>query len=101
MRSIRGVARLAAVLMVFFVVLPLPALAQSAANTGQIVGQVLDPSKAALANVRLARQNWTGAQEIAETIRRISNDSTLPNQILAASLSGRSAVLQERFEETE
>jgi tetratricopeptide (TPR) repeat protein len=44
----------------------------------------------ALANVRLARQNWTGAQEIAETIRRISNDSTLPNQILAASLSGRS-----------
>src|SRR5262245_1584657 len=45
---------------------------------------------AALANVRLARQNWTGAQEIAEAIRRISNDSTLPNQIVAASLSGRS-----------
>lgn len=45
---------------------------------------------AALANVRLARQNWTGAQEIAETIRRISNDNPLPNQILAASLSGRS-----------
>jgi tetratricopeptide (TPR) repeat protein len=45
---------------------------------------------ATLANVRLARQNWTGAQEIAESIRRISNDSALPNQILAASLSGRS-----------
>src|SRR5215468_664263 len=45
---------------------------------------------AALANVRLARQNWTGAQEIAETIRRINNDSPLPNQIMAASLSGRS-----------
>src|SRR5262245_6519317 len=45
---------------------------------------------AALANVRLARQNWAGAQEIAETIRRINNNSALPNQILAASLSGRS-----------
>ena len=26
-----------------------------------------------LADVRLARQNWIGAQEIAETIRRIGN----------------------------
>jgi putative PEP-CTERM system TPR-repeat lipoprotein len=45
---------------------------------------------AALGNVRLARQNWMGAQEIAESIRRVSNDNALPNQILAASLSGRS-----------
>ena len=44
----------------------------------------------ALANARLARQNWTGAQEIAESIRRISSDETVANQILAASLSGRS-----------
>jgi tetratricopeptide (TPR) repeat protein len=44
----------------------------------------------ALANVRLARQNWTGAQEIAERIRNISNDSPLASQILAASFSGRS-----------
>jgi len=29
----------------------------------------------------LARQNWTGAQEIADTIRRISNDNALSNQI--------------------
>ena len=45
---------------------------------------------AALASIRLARQNWAGAQEIAESIRRISNDNALSNQILAASLSGRS-----------
>jgi tetratricopeptide (TPR) repeat protein len=44
----------------------------------------------ALANVRLTRQNWTGAQEIAERIRNVSNDSPLASQILAASLSGRS-----------
>jgi tetratricopeptide (TPR) repeat protein len=45
---------------------------------------------AALANLRLARQNWTGAQEIADSIRRTnSNGSLLADQILAASLSGR------------
>ena len=45
---------------------------------------------AALADIRLARQNWSGAQEIAKSIRRISNDNALSNQIMAASLSGRS-----------
>ena len=44
----------------------------------------------ALANARLARQNWTGAQEIAERIRNVSNDSPLASQILAAAYSGRS-----------
>src|SRR5438046_1929503 len=70
MRSIRGVARLAAVLMVFFVILPLPALAQSAANTGQIVGQVLDPSKAALANVPIVVHNTATSFE-----REVRTDS--------------------------
>ena len=45
---------------------------------------------AALASIRLARQNWAGAQEIAESIRRISNDNVLFDQIMAASFSGRS-----------
>ena len=41
-----------------------------------------------LADVRLARQNWIGAQEIAETIRRIGNVGGLGDQIQAAALSG-------------
>jgi tetratricopeptide (TPR) repeat protein len=42
-----------------------------------------------LADVRLARQNWIGAQEIAETIRRIGNVGGLSGQIQAAALSGQ------------
>jgi tetratricopeptide (TPR) repeat protein len=44
----------------------------------------------ALADVRLARRNWAGAQEIAETIRRLGEDRGLADQILGAALSGRS-----------
>ena len=36
----------------------------------------------ALAQVRLARKNWSGAQEIAESIRRIDNSGGLADQIL-------------------
>jgi tetratricopeptide (TPR) repeat protein len=42
-----------------------------------------------LADVRLARQNWIGAQEIADTIRRIGDTRGIPDQILAAALSGQ------------
>jgi tetratricopeptide (TPR) repeat protein len=42
-----------------------------------------------LAKVRLARQNWIGAQEIAESIRRIGNDGGTADQILGAALVGR------------
>ena len=38
----------------------------------------------ALANVRLARQNWMGAQEVAERIRNVNSNSPLASQILAA-----------------
>jgi cellulose synthase operon protein C len=45
---------------------------------------------AALANLRLARQNWGGAQQVADSIRRSNNNGgLLADQILAASLSGR------------
>ena len=44
----------------------------------------------ALAEVRLARQNWVGAQEVAEAIRRIGNNNQgLADQILGVALSGR------------
>ena len=43
----------------------------------------------ALAQVRLARQNWNGAQEIAESIRRIDNSGGMADQILGAALIGR------------
>jgi predicted Zn-dependent protease len=42
-----------------------------------------------LAQVRLTRQNWAGAQEIAEKIRRIGNNGATADQILGASLIGR------------
>jgi predicted Zn-dependent protease len=42
-----------------------------------------------LADIRLARQNWIGAQEIAETIRRIGNTGGVGDQIQAAALSGQ------------
>ncbi len=42
-----------------------------------------------LEQVRLARQNWIGAQEIAESIRRIGNNGGTADQILGASLIGR------------
>jgi cellulose synthase operon protein C len=43
----------------------------------------------ALAQVRLTRQNWSGAQEIAESIRRIGNDGGAADRILGAALIGR------------
>ena len=42
-----------------------------------------------LAQVRLARQNWIGAQEIAESIRQIGNNGGTADQILGAALIGR------------
>jgi tetratricopeptide (TPR) repeat protein len=42
-----------------------------------------------LADVRLARQNWIGAQEIAEKIRQLGNQNILADQVLGAALSGR------------
>ncbi len=43
----------------------------------------------ALAQARLARQNYLGAQEIAEQIRKIGNQSDIADQILGAALIGR------------
>ncbi len=43
----------------------------------------------ALAGVRLARQNWVGAQEVAEAIRRTGKTQAIADEILGASLVGR------------
>ena len=43
----------------------------------------------ALADIRLARQNWIGAQQIAEKIRQIGDRQALSDQILAAALNGQ------------
>ena len=50
------------------------------------------PVLTTLAEVRLARQNWIGAQEIADTIRRIGNARGLGDQIMAAALNGRGQI---------
>jgi len=42
----------------------------------------------ALAQAKLARQDWAGAQQIAEAIKRIGNSDVLADQILGAALSG-------------
>ena len=47
----------AILLLGFTLTIPTPLRAQSAANTGQIVGQVLDPSKAAVASVEVSVRN--------------------------------------------
>uniref|UniRef100_Q07SN7 Tetratricopeptide TPR_2 repeat protein n=1 Tax=Rhodopseudomonas palustris (strain BisA53) TaxID=316055 RepID=Q07SN7_RHOP5 len=43
----------------------------------------------ALARVRLARQNWIGAQEIADQIRKVGDNQNISDNILAASLTGQ------------
>lgn len=48
-----------------------------------------------LAEVRLVRQNWAGASEVAETIRRTGNNIGLADQIQGAVLAG-----QKKFEES-
>jgi cellulose synthase operon protein C len=42
-----------------------------------------------LALIRLARQNWSGAEETAGSIRRIGNNGGMADQILGAALIGR------------
>jgi tetratricopeptide (TPR) repeat protein len=43
----------------------------------------------ALAQIRLARREWVGAQEVAETIKRIGADRTAVDELLAAALAGQ------------
>ena len=43
----------------------------------------------ALAEVKLTRQDWAGAQEIGELMRRIGDNRGAADQILGAALSGR------------
>jgi tetratricopeptide (TPR) repeat protein len=43
----------------------------------------------ALAQVRLARQEWVGAQEVAELIKNIGTNRTLADEFLGAALAGR------------
>ena len=43
----------------------------------------------ALAEMKLNRQDWAGAQEIAETIKRIGDSRGIADQILGAALGGR------------
>jgi tetratricopeptide (TPR) repeat protein len=47
------------------------------------------PVLSALAQVRLARKNWSGAQEVAESIRRIDSSGGLADQIVGTALMGR------------
>ena len=42
-----------------------------------------------LAEVKLTRQDWAGAQDIGESIRRISDSRGIADQILGAALRGR------------
>jgi len=43
----------------------------------------------ALAEIKLTRQDWAGAQEIGDTIRRIGDSSGIADQILGAALGGQ------------
>lgn len=48
-----------------------------------------------LAQTRLARQDWSGAQEIADRLRKVSDNQGAADQILAAALSG-----QQKYDES-
>jgi cellulose synthase operon protein C len=58
----------------------------------------------ALADAKLSRRDWVGAQEVGETIRRLGNDKGVGDQILGAALIGRNKynesidVLQNAYE---
>jgi len=54
------------------------------ANRWQSNVQVLST----LAGMKLSRQDWTGAQQIAEAIKRLGNSGAVSDQILGAALSG-------------
>jgi tetratricopeptide (TPR) repeat protein len=43
----------------------------------------------ALAQLKLQRQDWTGAQQIADTIRRLPNNAAIADQISGAALLGQ------------
>ena len=43
----------------------------------------------ALAQVRLAERNWTGATQVADTIEKIGNTSAIANEIRAAAAAGQ------------
>jgi tetratricopeptide (TPR) repeat protein len=43
----------------------------------------------ALAQIRLSRQEWVGAQEVAEAIQNIGNNRTLADELKGAALAGR------------
>jgi tetratricopeptide (TPR) repeat protein len=43
----------------------------------------------ALAQIRLARQEWAGAQEVAEALKRIGTNTTLADELLGAALAGQ------------
>lgn len=67
----------------------------------RVLGQILErqtghmPSLALMAQLRLARRDWQGAQEIADRIVEIDSDSTTAKQISGAVLAG-----QEKFDES-
>jgi cellulose synthase operon protein C len=44
---------------------------------------------AVLAEVRLTRQNWIGAQEVADAMRRIGDTRGIADQVLGAALTGQ------------
>ena len=43
----------------------------------------------ALGDIRITRQNWVGAQEVADTIRRVGSDEADADRLLGTALMGR------------
>lgn len=59
-------------------------LAQSAPNNVEVLSM--------LADLKLRRQDWRGAQDLAETIKNTPGNEALSGQVLAASLSGQNKI---------
>lgn len=71
------------------------------ARAEEILGELMSRNRSdlavlsALADLRLARQNWVGAQEVAEAIRKLGDKTGIADQIQGLVLAG-----QQRFGES-
>ena len=52
------------------------------------------PALRALAQVRISRQNWLGAQEVADILTQLGDDKSVTSQIMGVALEGQEKVSQ-------
>ena len=75
-----------------------PTSAAADIANGQLTAEMWSPTTetwTTLARMKLERQDWVGAEEIADIIRRVGTQTSIADQINAAALVG-----QKKFDES-